>query len=33
LVAELSHASLSRLRVVQQKSEGGMSYVFLIPQE
>jgi hypothetical protein len=33
LVAELNHASLSRLRVVQQKSEGGMSYVFLIPQE
>ena len=33
LVAELNHASLSPLRVVQQKSEGGMSYVFLIPQE
>ena len=33
LVAELNHASLSPLRVVQQKSEGGMSYVFIIPQE
>jgi 4-amino-4-deoxy-L-arabinose transferase-like glycosyltransferase len=33
LVSELKHASLSQLKVVQQKSEGGMSYVFLTRQD
>jgi hypothetical protein len=33
LVSELEHAALSHLRVVQHKSEGGMSYVFLTRQE
>jgi len=33
LVSELKHASLSQLKVIQQKSEGGMSYVFLTREE